>query len=87
MSTYVGFDLSWKMIDAWPDFPAVWLLMRGSGGRYEASLLSPAEPPAETVLGRTVWGRLIAVSSLCAWESPEAEQLWARYRTAAGATA
>lgn len=85
VSSLVGFDLSWKKIDAWPDFEPVWLLMRGVAGRYEASLLRPAEPDADADATGTQWARLIGVSTLCDWESEKAQVLWKRYRATAGA--
>jgi hypothetical protein len=84
LSSLVGFDLSWKKIDAWPDFEAVWLLMHGVSGRYEASLLRAAEPDVNDDVYGTQWARMIAVSSLCDWESEAARELWALYCATAG---
>lgn len=84
LSSLVGFDLSWKKIDAWPEFEAVWLLMRGVSGRYEASLLRAAEPDVSDDVHGSQWARLIGVSSLCDWESEAAEELWNQYRATAG---
>jgi hypothetical protein len=85
LSSLVGFDLSWKKIDAWPEFEPVWLVMRGVSGRYEASLLRAAEPDVEGDARETQWARLIRLTRLCDWESEAAEELWGRYRACAGA--
>jgi hypothetical protein len=84
LSSLIRFELSWKTIDAWPEFDPVWLLLRGESSRYEASLLAPIEPSAGDGSANSNWARLIAVSTLCHWESDEAATLWARYRTAVG---
>lgn len=84
LSSLVGFDLSWKTIDAWPQFEAVWLLMRGVSGQYEASLLRAADPDVNDDVQGTQWARLIGVSSVCDWESEAAQELWNQYRTTAG---
>lgn len=79
-----GHELSWKQIDAWPDFPPVWLLMRGPSGRFEASLLSTREPETESAASETQWGRLIAVARVFDSASNDVAALWDRYRAAAG---
>jgi hypothetical protein len=83
-ASLAGHDLSWRRIDAWPEFPPVWLLMRGSSGRYEASLLSRREPDIESASSDTQWGRLIALARLFDSASAEDAALWDRYRRAAG---
>ncbi len=83
-ASLAGHDLSWRQIDAWPDFPPVWLVMKGPSGRYEASLLSPREPDVDSVANETQWGRLIALARLFDAASDEAVALWDRYRAAAG---
>lgn len=85
-SSLVGFNLSWKKIDAWPGFEPVWLLMRGASGRYEASLLRAAGPDADADARGTQWARVIGVSTLCNWESEAAQELWKQYLTTAGAS-
>lgn len=84
LSSMVGFDISWKQIDAWPQFAPVWLLMRGVNGRYQASLLRAAEPDSTAVARGSQWARLLAVATLCDSESDETKELWGRYQTAAG---
>ena len=84
LTARLGFDLSWKTIDAWPDFEPVWLLMRGASGRFEASVLKPLEPISTGGSTGSVWARSIAVSSLFTGSSPEVDSLWHRYRSAAG---
>ena len=84
LSPLVGFNLSWKKIDAWPEFDPVWMLLRGAAGRFEASLLRAAEPDAQGAAEGTQWARLIGVSTLCDWESEAAKDLWQRYRATAG---
>ncbi len=84
LSALVGFDLSWKKIDAWPEFEPVWLLMRGVAGRYEASLLRAAEPDANADARGTQWARVIGVTSLCDCESEIAKELWKQYCERAG---
>lgn len=84
-ASLAGHDLSWRQIDAWPDFPPVWLIMKGQSGRYEASLLSPREPEVDSVASETQWGRLIALTRLFDSASDVDVALWDRYRAAAGA--
>jgi hypothetical protein len=84
-ASLAGHDLSWRQIDAWPDFPPVWLVMKGPSGRYEASLLSPREPDVDSAANETQWGRLIALARLFDSASDEDVELWDRYRAAAGA--
>jgi len=84
LSSLVDFDLSWKMIDAWPGFGPVWLLRRGVARRYEASLLHAAEPDVGIEAVGSQWSRLIAVATLGDWESDATSGLWERYRGAAG---
>lgn len=84
LSSLVGFDLSWKMIDAWPEFGPVWLLLRGLSGRYEASLLHATEPDAGADSAGSQWARLLDLATLCDWETEAAKDLWERYRRAAG---
>jgi hypothetical protein len=84
LSALVGFDLSWKMTDAWPEFDPVWLLRRGVSGRYEASLLHEIKPDVAGDAAGSQWGRLIAVATLCDWENEAVKDLWERYRRAAG---
>jgi hypothetical protein len=84
LSPLVGFDLSWKTTDAWPEFDPVWLLRRGVSGRYEASLLHEIEPDVAGDAAGSQCGRLIAVATLCDWENEAVKDLWERYRRAAG---
>lgn len=85
MAQFVGFELSWRHIDAWPSFETAWILMRGETGRYEAILHAPLEPDSAPDSRESLWGRAIAISSVCAWETEEAKELWSRYRQAAEA--
>lgn len=84
LSSVVGFDLSWKNIDAWPEFAAVWLVMHGDSGRYETVLLQAAEPDANDDARGTKWARLIGMSTLSHREDEAAKKLWNQYRVAAG---
>lgn len=87
LSQLVGFPLTWKQIDAWPEFDPVWLILRAPSGKLEASLLKSAEPEAKQLAGtvkQTPWARTIGIASLCEWESASAAELWERYRAASG---
>lgn len=75
--------LSWKWIDAWPDFKPAWSLIRGANGEYVASMLKAIEPEVDDGRG-TSWARKIGVASLADWEREEARVLWLRYQEVAG---
>jgi hypothetical protein len=79
----LGFEPSWKNIDAWPEFEPVWLLLRGASRRLEAWPLARVEPVVSDDAASSSWGRLIDVSRLSAWASDEEAALWDRYRAAA----
>jgi hypothetical protein len=75
--------LSWKYIDAWPEFAPVWLLIRGGAGEYRAFMLEAIEPEVEDGRG-TSWARKIGVASLDDCGREEARVLWRRYQEVAG---
>lgn len=84
LSPHLGFELTWRSMDAWPEFVPVWRLIRGPSGRYEAVMIDDIDPDAAPGASGTQWGRLIARTILAPSEPELAVRLWARYRTAAG---
>ena len=84
LSTYAGFEPSWRKIDAWPDFEAVWCFARGMSEQFEAGLLNEIEPSVIGGATGTQWARLIAIATLDPAASDTASALWDRYRKAAG---
>jgi hypothetical protein len=79
----VGFEPSWKTIDAWVDFDPVWELITDPGGLVEARQLGALEPEPH-VPSETEWAGWIGRSTLAPEQPLAAEELWARYRAAAG---
>jgi hypothetical protein len=84
LSGHLGFAPTWRTIDAWPGFVAAWHLVRGSSGRYEASMIAPISPEASGGSATTQWGRLIGRSILSPTEPEQAIAMWAEYVRAAG---
>jgi hypothetical protein len=83
LSTHLGFEPTWKNIDAWPAFEAAWQLLANHAGNFEAILLSDREPHPAPGADTTQWGRMITRSALAANQSERASQLWERYQAGA----
>jgi hypothetical protein len=84
LSGPLGFAPSWTTIDAWPDFVPVWLLRRGADRRYEASVLTARNPDGDASGSGSQWARLISIAHVADDETGTAQDLWNRYRVAAG---
>jgi hypothetical protein len=78
-----GFLPTWRTIDAWVPFDAVWHLVPNRAGNYEALLLDDLAPEPARCAAGTPWARWILRSTLAPGQADAAERLWELYTRAA----